>query len=57
MVVIFPGVSASDEPDSVLHRGEQEPSGAGQPADWRTAPPVDQRGLRPADPGTPDHQE
>lgn len=57
MVVIFPGVSASDEPDSVLHRGEQEPSGAGQPADWRTAPPADQRGLRPADPGTPDHQE
>lgn len=52
-----PGVSASDEPDSVLRGGEQEPSGAGQPADRRTAPPAGQRGVRPAAAGTPGLQE
>lgn len=56
-MIDFPGVSASDEPDPVLHCGEQEAAVAGEPADWRTAPPADQRGVRPADPGTPDHQE
>ena len=55
--LVFPGVSASDEPDSVLRRRGQEPGGSGQPADRRTAPPADQRRVRPAAEGTSGHQE
>lgn len=57
MKVCFPGVSAADEPDSFLRGGEQEAIGAGRPGDRRTAPPAGQRPVRPAGPGTPDHQE
>lgn len=57
MILVFPGVSASDEPDSVLCGGEQDHSSPGQPPDRRTAPPAGLRGVCPAAAGTPDCQE
>lgn len=57
MSLCFSGVSAADEPDSVLHRGEQEAVSAGRPADRRSAPPAEQRRVQSAGPGTSDHQE
>lgn len=50
-------VSEADEPDTLLHCGEQEPGGPGEPADWRTSAATRRRGVHKAASGAPRDQE